>query len=67
MRKPGFTFVRAAFVGAMFALTLTGCPSKPVRIEGSGVEAPPPYGYKNGVDGWCDRNPTHPTCGGGTK
>lgn len=66
-KQPEFIFGLLILVGVMLALTLTGCAPKPSRIEGSGIETPAPYGYKNGVDGWCDRNPTHATCGGGTK
>jgi hypothetical protein len=39
---------------------LAGCPgSKPIRITGSGVEAPPPVGYIV----WCSENPGDLMCG----
>jgi hypothetical protein len=40
-------------------LLLAGCNGNPVRISGSGVEAPPPVGYIV----WCSENPSDPMCG----
>lgn len=47
-----------AFIGVWAALLLGGCTSKPVRITGSGVEAPPPIGYIV----WCAEQPNDPMC-----
>jgi len=41
------------------SLLLGGCAPPPVRIQGSGVEAPPPVGYIV----WCAENPADPLCG----
>jgi starvation-inducible outer membrane lipoprotein len=43
----------------ILCLLLAGCTSKPVRISGSGVEAPPPIGYI----AWCAEQPSDPMCG----
>ena len=40
-------------------LLLAGCAPPPVRIQGSGVEAPAPVGYIV----WCAENPADPLCG----
>jgi hypothetical protein len=46
--------------GVALSLALGGCThTSPVRISGSGVEAPPPIGYIV----WCAENPTDPMCG----
>ena len=40
-------------------LSLSGCAPAPVRISGSGAEAPAPIGYSV----WCADNPKDPMCG----
>ena len=45
--------------GVWLALALGGCAPAPVRIQGSGIEAPAPLGYIV----WCAENPTDPMCG----
>jgi hypothetical protein len=46
-------------VGVALSIVLGGCVPAPVRIQGSGVEAPAPVGYIV----WCSENQNDPLCG----
>ena len=54
----GKVIVRGILI-LLAGLVLAGCDHVPVRISGSGVEAPPPVGYIV----WCAENPADPMCG----
>ena len=51
--------MRKCLLLLLSSLLLAGCDHVPVRISGSGVEAPPPVGYIV----WCAENPADPMCG----
>lgn len=57
--KRAMLMMALTIAGVVLALALGGCAPAPVRIQGSGVEAPAPLGYIV----WCSENPTDPMCG----